>query len=510
MHKNSVYKNNMYFNLMRKIIPSIILLVLVLNVISEPSHRKILSRFMDKSSKELFQVYHLIFKKDYTIDSELGLKKYKIFKLNVKKIKDSNSQNLSYTLGINQFSDLTEEEFKRIHLVDPSFLLSQMDGFLSDSDSNRVSYVPIQDRLPIDWSKSFQDARNQGGCGSCWAFATAGASEANWWNSNQDQKKIYLSTQQLVDCDKNTGGCNGGWFDAALDYVQETGLVEEKNYPYKAVEGNCNVPGTAQKYAIKEFKSCYMCNDMNTWYSLLQKGPIAVALDASGIFNYQGGIMKLTNCGQPNHAVIAIGWNRDQTGEYLILRNSWSTYYGENGNFRVYFNDADKTCGLTFHAFLPIFAGNPPPPPPPPSNCFSPSTSFIFRDEWKLPAAFNATLQFIGNGTDFQVATFDKQNGIIAYTIKIAGWNNTSTKISKDKDFKTVVCQWDFSIDPIRINKYSVAFSSKTGSIILTVNGVSFSCRNNANSKNVNVIAFAGNAITPVNICNTTLSPNNQ
>ena len=186
---------------MRKLISSIILLLLALNVFCD-QRNIILNKFMDKSPKDLFKVFHLIFKKEYTLDSDIGSKKFKSFKTNLKKIKEINDQNLSYTHGINQFSDLTEEEFKNQHLIESSVLLKQINEFSRGINSNyEKSSVEIQDRVKIDWSQAFQNPRDQDQCGSCWAFATAGAAEASWWNNNQDQSKIYFSTQQLVDCD---------------------------------------------------------------------------------------------------------------------------------------------------------------------------------------------------------------------------------------------------------------------------------------------------------------------
>ena len=299
----------------------------------------------------------------------------------------------------------------------------------------------------------------------------------------------------------------GGWYDGSFQYLQKTGLVEEKNYPYKAIQGTCAPPASAQSYKMESVEKCHNCQT-NDWYSKLQKGPIAVIVDASTFQSYRGGVVKLLNCRQPNHAVIAIGWDKDQNGEFITLRNSWGTYWGENGYMRVYINEADNTCFLTSYAYLAVFSGNPPPPPPPPpTNCFSPTASFKLSDLWELPAAFNGNIDFKGKGTDFQVATFDIQNGI-GYNVKIGVLGNTSTQIVKDKNI--VICQWDISIDPLIYNVYNIAYSNKTGTIIFTVNGLSFTCQNNSNSLLAKFVAFAGNANSSVTICDAKVSTNNK
>jgi len=468
-----------------------------------------------KPSKELFPVFHLIPKKAYDLNSEIGLKRYQTFKANLKIIKDTNQKDLTYKLGINQFADLTKEEFTLQHLVDRSFLQKRIKGFLSGRKSNIVPNVSKQVRNPIDWSQSFQAARDQGDCGGCWAFATAGASEAIWWNDNQSKNKIYMSTQQLLDCDRiNNIGCEGGWFDEAFNYVKTVGLVEDKNYPFSGYDGTCSIPAFAPIHKISGVIYCEECN-IDTWYYLLARGPIAVAVDATDFQLYNGGIVRLTGCGPLNHAVIAIGWNKDQNGEYIIVRNSWGTFWGENGNIRIYFTASDNTCGLNNYAYLPVIEGNLPPaqtgnshPAQASSECFKPTTPFIFKNEWKLTSAFNGLIEFKGIGIDFQIATFDKQNGTISYNIKIAGWGNTSTKIAFDTNFKKIVCQWDFSIDPLIETRYSINFSSDSGLIILIVNGISFTCKNNKNLETANYFAFAGNANSEVKICNAVISAN--
>jgi len=331
-------------------------LILALNVMCNAPQRAILEKFMDASPKELFKVFNLVFKRAYQLNSEEGLSRYKIFKQNLKLIKETNAKNLGYTFGINQFSDLTQEEFQDTYLMKPEVLKQQINGFLQ---SNPVQEVKNTAEIPkitgtIDWKSLYNPARQQGTCGSCWAFATAGTIEANWWNKNQKYKKAYLSPQQLVDCDRSNYGCSGGWYPSAFTHGVNYGLSGETDYAYRGVQGNCNINPQAYKYRIQTYRACENCN-FNDWYALLAQGPVAILIDAGPAMRYNGGIFPLNGCGQPNHAIIAVGWQVDGQGNILTIRNSWGDYWGEKGYMRIRVqNDGNYNCQTLKSAYLAI------------------------------------------------------------------------------------------------------------------------------------------------------------
>ncbi|MFM7855092.1 MAG: C1 family peptidase, partial [Flammeovirgaceae bacterium] len=105
-----------------------------------------------------------------------------------------------------------------------------------------------------------------------------GIVESNWWKKNQTKPKVNLAPQQLVDCDTGNGGCNGGWYEAALRYTIANGIVPETNYPYKGVKGTCRIPSTAPRTKITNFSYCDSCT-IDQWWSLFHQGPIAIAVD---------------------------------------------------------------------------------------------------------------------------------------------------------------------------------------------------------------------------------------
>ena len=204
---------------------------------------KVLDTFSNSSPKELFKIWHLMFKRDYTFDSKEAKLRFRNFKINLALIKEINSKDLGYTFGLNQFSEISAEEFKNIFLTHRPNLNLEKDinelnhnlGFLTpnaaDDDDDDLTKRNLQ--ANIDYTPLFLAARDQGNCGSCWTFSSTGAIEGNY------AKKIgkpvaYLSTQQLVDCDTGNRGCNGGDMRIAYNYVQKSGLMAEADYKYIA------------------------------------------------------------------------------------------------------------------------------------------------------------------------------------------------------------------------------------------------------------------------------------
>lgn len=148
-------------------------------------------------------------------------------------IEAHNAQNdKTWFMTLNKFSDMTPEEFKR--------------GLgVKTNQAENVEEAPLletgllQQAAPVDWRSMMNPIRDQGACGSCWAFAAVGALEGQYAIKNGGTK-VAMSEQQMVDCDKQSYGCEGGWSDKALLYVQKTGgIMSRDSYPYKTVQGAC-------------------------------------------------------------------------------------------------------------------------------------------------------------------------------------------------------------------------------------------------------------------------------
>ncbi len=189
--------------------------------------------------------------------------------------------------------------------------------------------------------------RNQGGCGSCWAFATVGAMEAAMMvQSNSDAQN--LSEQFLVSCNQSGWDCDGGWW--AHDYhtsrlatsQSEIGAVLEAALPYTATNGSCNV-AFGHPYQLVQWN--YVLNSYPTYIptadaiknAIYNYGPVAVAVTVGSAFSsYNGGIFTTNIDSAVNHGVVLVGWGTDPTyGDYWIMRNSWGSGWGEDGYMRI-------------------------------------------------------------------------------------------------------------------------------------------------------------------------------
>ena len=196
--------------------------------------------------------------------------------------------------------------------------------------------------------------RNQGGCGSCWAFATVGALECAI--KIREGVSVDLSEQWLVSCNTSNWGCDGGWYAHAYhgwvgDRCGGTGAVLEADCPYRAADGGCACPYnhcyTLHNWAyIGSSSGVPSVEEMKL--AILEYGPISVSLHVNNSFQaYRGGVFNNCTDGDIDHSVVLVGWD-DTQGEsgVWILRNSWGTWWGESGYMRI----AYKCCQVGYAA----------------------------------------------------------------------------------------------------------------------------------------------------------------
>jgi hypothetical protein len=271
------------------------------------------------------------FGKKYENEPE-KIKRFLFFKENMARAAELNElHNGTAQFGPTIFSDLSVEEFTSQYL----------NGAVNPPDISQVN-ITTPSRLgyvaKLDWTTSGKvtPVKNQGQCGSCWAFTAVGEMESQLLIKGRGV--FALSPQQLVDCDPYDNGCNGGFYDRAWKYISQTGGVEnERDYPYQDGKYSCRY-NSGKIAARMASATAITCGTTTTQiYDFISShGPAAAALDATPLQNYVGGVLNMaaSYCGSLNHAVLAVGYDSAGAG-YLKVRNSWGTSWGESGFFRI-------------------------------------------------------------------------------------------------------------------------------------------------------------------------------
>jgi cathepsin L len=264
------------------------------------------------------------------------LYRFGIFKKTLDAITSHNAANKSWTEGINRFSDLTEEEFSRTML-----------GYLERKRNPVEEVLSTSVGADIDWvSKgAVTPVKDQGQCGSCWAFSTTGGMEGAHYVSASEL--LSLSEQQLVDCSGSFGnqGCNGGLMDNAFKYAEKTALALEADYKYTARKGTCKT--VTGKIKVTGYTD--VGHSESALAAALAKQPVSIAVDARTWQKYSGGLYS--GCASKvslDHGVLLVG--STGTSEWKV-KNSWGAGWGESGFIRLV--QGSNECGLTNAASVP-------------------------------------------------------------------------------------------------------------------------------------------------------------
>jgi len=268
----------------------------------------------------------------------------------------------TYSVGENEFNDLTNEEFVSIlnglHLTE-----------LKEPSGNAV-FKPNTKKNPpeVDWREHgfVTPVKNQKQCGSCWAFSATGSLEGATFNKTK--KLVSLSEQNLVDCSMKEGnhGCFGGLMDNAFKYIKDNqGIDTEESYPYTAKTGkHCNFNKSDVGATLKSWVDIKSGSEEDLEAAVAQVGPISVGIDAShlGFQMYKKGVYYYKRCSSTrlDHGVLAVGYGQvkpedenTKPKKYWIVKNSWGESWGMKGYIEMA-KDVHNMCGIATNASYPV------------------------------------------------------------------------------------------------------------------------------------------------------------
>lgn len=294
-----------------------------------------------------FKDFQLKYGKTYEDDAEWA-KRLGIFAANFEKVVQDNREHMfaggSAVFGITKFMDLTPEEFKSIYLTyKPSSELVKRVAVTTDG--------PLAES--VDWrtKDAVTPVKDQGQCGSCWAFSATEAIES--YNFLAGNKLVKLSAQQITSCDSKDLGCNGGNTETAYKYVEKAGgLALQSDYPYVSGGGDGGTCKRKVDKAVKISGFTSVQKGENHLATALNHGPVSVCLAAEAFQSYNSGILKRCN-GQVDHCVQAVGYGSENGVDYWLVRNSWGTVWGEQGYIRI--ERGSDLCKISSDVTFPTF-----------------------------------------------------------------------------------------------------------------------------------------------------------
>jgi C1A family cysteine protease len=261
---------------------------------------------------------------------------------------EHNAKESNFMLGHNKMSDWTEFEYKS--------LLNYIPDMDDENNAEFEIFEEDENATGIDWRShgAVNAIKDQGQCGSCWAFSAVSAMESA--HHKATGKLLSFAEQQLVDCSTRNHGCNGGNAGLAFNYYKTDAAMAESSYKYTARDQRCSYNAKNTTGVKDQSYSNVTRNSSSQMKSALQKAPLSVAIEADrSVFqSYRSGIFNSSSCGTNlDHATNVVGWGSSSGTDYWIMRNSWGTSWGEKGYMRLAITSGAGICGIQSSPLYP-------------------------------------------------------------------------------------------------------------------------------------------------------------
>jgi len=312
---------------------------------------------LDSDLDSEWQAYKSYHTKKYS-SSEESLRRL-IWEENLKRVALHNLEAAmgkhTYTLAMNEFADLSGEEFAKIILG--SCVIPKRN---STGAATFLKSPFIQVPTSVDWRDKnlVTPIKDQKQCGSCWAFSTTGSLEGQ--HSKKTGKLVSLSEQQLVDCSGKFGnfGCMGGLMDNAFRYIKANGGIDtEASYPYEARDGHCRFKPADIGATVAGYTDVPEGDEAALTQAIAAVGPISVAIDAShfSFQLYHTGVYYEKRCSSTrlDHGVLAVGYGTEDGQDFYWVKNSWGVSWGQKGYIKMA-RGRQNNCGIATQASYPL------------------------------------------------------------------------------------------------------------------------------------------------------------